>query len=160
MVILTVFHVIFCLGLIFLVLLQSGKGAELGAAFGSVGQANQSRSNMSGIGKVTTVMAVMFFVTSFTLAYMSSEGLSDSVLKEFDQGPASQQEETLPAESDEATPMEEATQSGSEAQPMEQSDAPTEGTEAPALEQSDAPMELDQTDAPAESGTQPGESTP
>ena len=47
---LLVIHVIACVAIIFFVLLQSGRGAELGAAFGSVGQANSVRGSMTGVG--------------------------------------------------------------------------------------------------------------
>ena len=76
---LLVIHVIACISIIFFVLLQSGRGAELGAAFGSVGQANSVRGTMTGIGKITTGVAVVFMLTSLTLAYLSSETAQDSV---------------------------------------------------------------------------------
>ena len=79
---LLVIHVIACISIIFFVLLQSGRGAELGAAFGSVGQANSVRGSMTGIGKITTGVAVVFMLTSLTLAYLSSESASDSVVRD------------------------------------------------------------------------------
>ena len=79
---LLVIHVIACISIIFFVLLQSGRGAELGAAFGSVGQANSVRGSMTGIGKITTGVAVVFMLTSLTLAYLSSETARDSVVKD------------------------------------------------------------------------------
>ena len=79
---LLVINVIACISIIFFVLLQSGRGAELGAAFGSVGQANSVRGNMTGIGKITTGVAVVFMLTSLTLAYLSSETALDSVVRD------------------------------------------------------------------------------
>ena len=79
---LLVIHVIACISIIFFVLLQSGRGAELGAAFGSVGQANSVRGSMTGIGKITTGVAVVFMLTSLTLAYLSSETGRDSVVRD------------------------------------------------------------------------------
>ena len=79
---LLVIHVIACISIIFFVLLQSGRGAELGAAFGSVGQANSVRGSMTGIGKITTAVAVVFMLTSLTLAYLSSETAQDSVVRD------------------------------------------------------------------------------
>ena len=79
---LLVIHVIACISIIFFVLLQSGRGAELGAAFGSVGQANSVRGSMTGIGKITTGVAVVFMLTSLTLAYLSSETAMDSVVRD------------------------------------------------------------------------------
>ena len=78
---LLVIHVIACISIIFFVLLQSGRGAELGAAFGSVGQANSVRGNMTGIGKITTGVAVVFMLTSLILAYLSSDA-RDSVVRD------------------------------------------------------------------------------
>ena len=79
---LLVIHVIACVAIIFFVLLQSGRGAELGAAFGSVGQANSVRGSMTGVGKITTGVAIVFMLTSLTLAYLSSDTARDSVVRD------------------------------------------------------------------------------
>ena len=79
---LLVIHIIACISIIFFVLLQSGRGAELGAAFGSVGQANSVRGNMTGVGKITTGVAIVFMLTSLLLAYLSSETARDSVVRD------------------------------------------------------------------------------
>ena len=79
---LLVIHVIACISIIFFVLLQSGRGAELGAAFGSVGQANSVRGSMTGVGKITTGVAIVFMLTSLSLAYLSSETARDSVVRD------------------------------------------------------------------------------
>ena len=67
-------HVLISLLLIILVLLQQGKGAEVGAAFGS--GASQTIFGSQGSGsfmlKFTSGVAVLFFVTSLTLGYMAS----------------------------------------------------------------------------------------
>ena len=62
--------------------MQSGRGAELGAAFGGVGQSQSTRSEMSGIGKATTVVAVLFMLTSLVLALLSSEKARESVVRD------------------------------------------------------------------------------
>lgn len=77
-----VIHVIACISIIFFVLLQSGRGAELGAAFGSVGQANSVRGSMTGVGKITTGVAIVFMLTSLSLAYLSSDTARDSVVRD------------------------------------------------------------------------------
>ena len=77
-----VIHIIACISIIFFVLLQSGRGAELGAAFGSVGQANSVRGSMTGVGKITTGVAIVFMLTSLSLAYLSSETARDSVVRD------------------------------------------------------------------------------
>ena len=111
---LLVIHVIACISIIFFVLLQSGRGAELGAAFGSVGQANSVRGSMTGIGKITTGVAVVFMLTSLTLAYLSSETAQDSVVRDLkpvatpNASPEEMQipEEIIIEESTEITPAE------------------------------------------------------
>ena len=85
---LLIIHIIACVLIIFFVLLQAGKGAELGAAFGSVGQANSVRGKMTGVGKMTAVVAVIFMVTSLSLAYLSSQAARDSVVREIEALPS------------------------------------------------------------------------
>jgi preprotein translocase subunit SecG len=68
-----VIHVIVCFALIMIVLLQTGKGADMGAAFG--GGASNTLFGTTGassfLSKATTAAAVVFMLTSLTLAYMS-----------------------------------------------------------------------------------------
>ena len=85
---LLIIHIIACILIIFFVLLQAGRGAELGAAFGSVGQANSVRGKMTGVGKMTAVVAVIFMVTSLSLAYLSSQAARDSVVREIETVPS------------------------------------------------------------------------
>ena len=70
----TVIHVLAAAGVIGLVLLQHGKGADMGAAFGS--GASGSLFGVSGssniLSKLTAVCVVIFFCTSLTLAYLAS----------------------------------------------------------------------------------------
>lgn len=90
---LTIVHIIVCLFLIAVVLLQSGKGAEMGAAFGGSSQTLfGSRGAASFLGKMTTVAAVVFMVTSLTLAIVTSRG--GSVIQN---APATQQQPVTPA---------------------------------------------------------------
>lgn len=78
-------HVFISLGLVGLVLLQHGKGADAGAAFGSGASAtvfgSQGSSNFLSHG--TAVLATLFFFTSLGLAYMSRDLIAapDSVLE-------------------------------------------------------------------------------
>lgn len=67
-----IFHIIVCIVLILIILLQTGVGSQLGAAFGGIGQANQIRTPETFIGKVTNVIAIIFIVTSIFLAVISS----------------------------------------------------------------------------------------
>jgi preprotein translocase subunit SecG len=68
-----VLHVIFCLFLILVILLQTGKGAGIGAAFGGGSQTVFGpRGAGSFIGKVTGTVAALFMLTSIVLAYQST----------------------------------------------------------------------------------------
>ncbi len=72
---LIVLHVIFCVFLILVILLQTGKGAGIGAAFGGGSQTVFGpRGAGSFIGKLTGIVAALFMLTSLILAYLSSSG--------------------------------------------------------------------------------------
>lgn len=75
-------HVVLAVALIVLVLLQQGKGAEAGAAFGG-GGASQTVFGSSGSGnflaRFTGVLAAGFFATSLTLAWFASNANQPSV---------------------------------------------------------------------------------
>jgi len=68
-------HVLAALAIIGVVMLQHGKGAEMGAGFGSGASATVFGSAGSGnfLTRTTTVAAAVFFVTSFSLAYFAKE---------------------------------------------------------------------------------------
>ncbi len=64
-----VIHLIVCLSLIFIILIQSSKGAEMGAAFGGSSQTLfGSRGAATFMNKITTITAILFMLTSLTLA--------------------------------------------------------------------------------------------
>ncbi len=68
----TVLHVIVCIALIMIVLLQTGKGAEMGAAFGGATQTVFGSSGPAGfLNKLTTAVAIFFMITSLSLCYLS-----------------------------------------------------------------------------------------
>ena len=70
----TALHVLVATILIFMVLLQKGKGADIGAAFGGASQTIFGpRGAQSFMAKITTGAAVIFMVTSLTLAISSSK---------------------------------------------------------------------------------------
>ena len=73
--ILLIVQVLVAVGLIGLVLLQQGKGANAGAAFGSGGAGSVfgSRGPATVLTRMTTVFAVVFFLNSIGLAYIASE---------------------------------------------------------------------------------------
>lgn len=83
----TIIHILACLFLIFIVLIQSSKGAELGAAFGGSSQTLfGSRGAATFLGKVTAIVAVVFMITSLVLSIAASKGTS--VIKKTIQPPA------------------------------------------------------------------------
>lgn len=79
-----IFHIFLCVGLIGLILIQHGKGADAGAAFGSGASATVFGSQGSGsfLTRTTAILATTFFITSLTLAYYSIQRIEkpESVL--------------------------------------------------------------------------------
>jgi len=79
---LIILHVLVCLALIAIVLLQGGKGAQVGASFGA--GSSQTVFGASGgqsfMGKLTAGAAVIFMLTSLTLAYFYGQAGSGSVM--------------------------------------------------------------------------------
>jgi len=75
-------HIFVSIALIGIVLLQSGKGAEMGASFGAGG--SQTVFGATGgntfMNRLTTGAAVIFMLTSLTLAHLSSGGNSNSIM--------------------------------------------------------------------------------
>jgi preprotein translocase subunit SecG len=119
---LTIAHVIVCLFLVGVVLLQHGKGADIGATFGG---SSQSLFGTEGplplLNKITTAAAIIFMLTSVTLAYLSTEKSSSSVMKSVvkEQPVAAEQAKPLAAE-DKVAPV---------AEPAPQPAAPAAGGE-------------------------------
>ncbi len=108
---LTVLHVIFCLFLILVILLQTGKGAGMGAAFGGGGSSTVfgPRGVGSFIGKATGVVAALFMITSLSLAFFSSSK-STSLEKRALENEDRQSEEVDIADLSDKSPAEETDQ--------------------------------------------------
>lgn len=72
-------HTIVAVLVIVLVLLQRGKGADAGAAFGAgaSGTVFGARGSASFFSRATAVLATLFFATSLSLAYLSSQGAAE-----------------------------------------------------------------------------------
>jgi preprotein translocase subunit SecG len=146
-IVVTVIHIVACLFLIGVVLLQQGKGADMGAVFGG------SSSTIFGSGgagnfltRLTTIMAVVFMLTSLTLTYTGARRMGSTV---FDSAP-------LP----EAPPLEIPAQPqgkpvGVEPQAQAPAPAPAEEQAAPAAApqaaapQAAAPAQAPSADEPA-----------
>lgn len=105
-------HVIVCLFLIFIILIQSSKGAEMGAAFGGSSQTLfGSRGATTVLSKVTTIAAILFMLTSLSLAIFSvkRESVMSSVpVKEAPAKPATagplQEQPTAPGQGEAQQP--------------------------------------------------------
>jgi preprotein translocase subunit SecG len=79
--ILTVLHIMVCIFLVSIVLLQHGKGADIGATFGGGGESLFGTEGPAPLmNKITTIVAVVFMFTSISLAYFSSHSTSTSVM--------------------------------------------------------------------------------
>lgn len=73
--VLVVVHLFLAIGLVGLILIQHGKGADMGAAFGSGASATVfgSRGASNFLSRSTAILAAAFFVTSLTLAYYAMQ---------------------------------------------------------------------------------------
>ena len=108
-------HVLVALAIIGLVLLQHGKGADMGSGFG--GGASSSLFGATGsanfLSRATAVLATLFFLTSLGLAYLATHktksggGVLDAVKKEMSV-PAKPEAARAPAESPKPAPAESA----------------------------------------------------
>ena len=67
-------HIILSFVLVILILVQHGKGADAGAAFGSGASSTVfgARGSATFLTKITTIIALIFFITSLSLAYFAS----------------------------------------------------------------------------------------
>ena len=116
--VLLVAQVLLSISLIVLILMQHGKGADAGAAFGSGASATVFGARGSGnfLSRATTVIAVLFFIVCLSLAYISSHrDAPDSVMGSVT---AQETETMLMQETDELPPAE------SQGDSMQESDLP------------------------------------
>ncbi|WP_420208534.1 preprotein translocase subunit SecG [Candidatus Electronema sp. JC] len=158
---LIIIHVIVCFFLIAIVLLQHGKGADAGAAFG--GGSSQTLFGSEGplplLNKITTFSAIVFMGTSVTLAYLSAHKSTGSVMSQLPAKEAAAPEKkeapvTIPmpteqpaakTEAEPAVPAQKAAEPTA-AVPQQEQSAP------PAVEKAVVPVE--QKAAPAAAGQQ------
>ena len=75
-ILLTIVHVFVCVFLIIVVLLQSGKAADLAGAFGGMGSQTTfgPRGSATILSKATTAAAAMFMITALTLSILATRG--------------------------------------------------------------------------------------
>lgn len=88
-VLLTIVHVIVCLFLIIVVLLQSGKAADLAGAFGGMGSqtAFGPRGSTTLLSKATTISAILFMLTSISLSIVATRGAGVSAIPDLKRRP-------------------------------------------------------------------------
>ncbi len=127
-------HILVCFAMIAIVLLQSGKGAEMGASFGAGGSSSVfgASGGNTFMSNLTTGAAIIFMLTSLTLAYMSGTGGGSSIMS---------------GKSGKTAPAQKAAPAAPEAQTPAQQEAPA--TQAPA-----------QQAAPAQSAPAPAAPAP
>ena len=78
-----VLHICICVALILIVLLQKGKGAGMGAAFGGSSQTVFGSSGATTfLHKVTTIIAVVFMLTSLGLSFLFGRGATSSIMED------------------------------------------------------------------------------
>ena len=98
--VIVVLHLLGAIGVVVLVLLQQGKGADAGASFGSGASATVfgSQGSSTFLSKFTAILATGFFITSLGLAFFAKEkadaltqvGLPDPAVLEVQQKPAAE----------------------------------------------------------------------
>jgi preprotein translocase subunit SecG len=119
-ILLIVIHIVVCIALIMIVLLQTGKGADMGAAFG--GGSSQTLFGSTGastfLSKATTGAAIVFMVTSLGLAYLSSHRTAGDSVVTSTPPPVQSSAQPAPAPPVPAAPP---AAGGSESQPANQS---------------------------------------
>lgn len=80
-ILLTVVHIVVAVSLILFVLLQAGKGAGIGAAFGGSSETLFGASGPQGLmGKLTTAAAILFMMTSLLLSFFGARSQTGSIV--------------------------------------------------------------------------------
>ncbi len=96
--ILLILHIVVCTALILIVLLQHGKGADMGAAFGGSTQTVfGSTGATTFLQKVTTATAIVFMLTSLALSILFGKGVTSSIMKDINARPPAAEAPAAPA---------------------------------------------------------------
>lgn len=145
-IILTVLHVSACIFLVLVVLLQTGKGADMGAVFGG---SSSTVFGSSGAGnfltRLTTATAILFMLTSLGLTYLSSRQGTATI---FDSAPVAEQ--PAPASQQGAAPAAQPQGAAPDIQVVPKAAAPDAQPQAPApAPQPQAAAPAAQPEAPA-----------
>ncbi len=104
---LLIIHIVVCFALIAVVLLQGGKGADIGATFGAGSSQTVfgARGGQSFMSRLTTGAAVIFMLTSLFLAYYYAKPGADSIMPETVRRNAQPVEAPAVPETDQAVPL-------------------------------------------------------
>jgi len=104
-IVLIVVHIIASFAIIGIVLLQAGKGADIGSAFGGAGSQAVfgSMGTPTVLGKITGAIAIIFTITSFSLALLGGER-GGSIVREAAPPPAAAPAPAAPAPAAPAAP--------------------------------------------------------
>ena len=120
---LSVAQVLLSVSLIVLILMQHGKGADAGAAFGSGASASVFGARGSGnfLSKTTGVLATLFFIVCMSLAYVSSNRVAPGSIVQSVTTLENESQQTISGETSDLPPIEESTEvnSGSDLPPAE-----------------------------------------
>jgi preprotein translocase subunit SecG len=147
--ILTVFHIFLAVGLVGLILIQHGKGADMGAAFGSgaSGTVFGAKGSASFLTRTTAILATLFFLTSMVMAYFAAQrddpkGVMEALQQ---QAPAVEVQEASP-QSDSDIPVVPTAESDLPqvvpAETVQEATAPVvNGGEKPSVSESNSPAE-------------------
>jgi len=148
-------HIIACLSLIMIVLLQTGKGADMGIAFG--GGSSQTLFGTTGastfLSKATTVMAIVFMLTSLSLAYIWGQRKVDSVMTDYK--PAAVQNTDMAKEDDKS----QTTTEDNLKKEIDENIPETPVVEVPGINANKTEQALDQVELPVNENTNTNNST-
>ena len=122
-------HTIIAILIIILVLLQRGKGADAGAAFGSgaSGTVFGASGSSNFFSRATAVMATLFFASSLTLAYMSAQHGADSPDSLLENAPVAETVQQEPSMAESLPDFPELSDAGSTNADLPALDVPPEG---------------------------------
>jgi len=100
--ILAIFHIFLCVSLIGLILIQHGKGADAGAAFGSGASSTVfgSQGSASFLTRATAVLATLFFLICMVLAYFSMQRIEPKSVLESSQPTVTEETPAVPSQED------------------------------------------------------------
>ena len=135
--IISIIHVLVCISIILVILLQSGKGSDLGAAFGGSSQTLfGSGGAATFLSKMTTAVAVVFMLTSLGLALLSAPKTEKSIMETAPPPPVSQEEQAIPQSEQPVQPINPVDKAATQPEPVQARPAPLPesqgGTSVPA----------------------------